>query len=151
MEKSEINFTRQDVVDAARKYLGVPFQRGARSMQAMDCVGLLILVGRDLGLHIEETSKYFFDPIASEMPELIKNYVDAQSIPAPLTPLKVGRIAILRQSVYPMHTGIFAKDKQGKFTIINANMKARRVVEQNFDFYWKDKLLVTRDYPGVTN
>ena len=37
--------TRAEVVEAARKYMGVRWQHQARGDDALDCVGLLVRVG----------------------------------------------------------------------------------------------------------
>ncbi|HEX9768447.1 MAG TPA: NlpC/P60 family protein [Kiloniellales bacterium] len=40
--------TRSDVIAAARAYVGRPFRWGGRSARGLDCVGLPLMVARDL-------------------------------------------------------------------------------------------------------
>ena len=135
--------TRQQIVDAARAYIGTPFKKGGRDANGMDCVGLLILTGTDCGLALRDSTAYNFDP---NVP-LMEEYVFKQSTRQKIVPLQNGYIAILKQSVFPMHTGIITMDGP-KPTIINANMKARRVIEEDLS-YWINDLISVRDYLGV--
>lgn len=136
---------RQDIVDTSRKYIGTPFKKGGRDQFGVDCVGLIYCVARDLGLDIIDTDeKYNFGP----NPVKIDKFFYAQSIRVPDIHPKIGYLAVLRQSVTPLHFGIIAKDEHGRFTIINANMKPRRVIEEPLD-KWKKELIMFRDYPGV--
>lgn len=134
---------RMDIVRAARSYLGVYFKKGGRDRAGMDCVGLLYSVGRDIGLELEDTTAYTFDPNAP----LMQRYVFEQSERRKINTLQNGYIAILRQSIFPMHTGIIALDGAWP-TIINANAIKRRVIEQPLDAWFKD-LIEVRDYKGV--
>lgn len=136
---------RQLIVDAARQYLGTPFKKGGRSKTAIDCVGLLVLVGRDVGLHIEDTTEYSFNPEVAKFVDVIYS----QSVRLPMEPLLIGSIGIFKQSIFPMHTGIIAKDpRNGQLTVINANLSRKSVVEQPMS-EWKSNLLHLRDYKGI--
>lgn len=134
---------RLDIVRVARSYLGTRFLRGGRDHKGIDCVGLLVMVGREVGLDLKDTTAYNFNP---NIP-LMQEFVFDQSERRPFRPLKNGYLAILKQSVFPMHTGIITVD-QGETTIINANMKARSVIEQTIAEWDKD-LIEVRDYKGV--
>lgn len=134
---------RMDVVKCARSYIGTYFKKGGRDRHGMDCVGLLISVGKDLGIELKDTTEYTFDP----SPRLMQEFVFSQSVRRKIQPLQNGYLAILKQSGFPMHTGIITMDGD-RPTIINANMKARRVIEQPLD-QWINDLIEVRDYKGV--
>lgn len=134
---------RLDIVRAARSYIGTYFKKGGRDRQGIDCVGLLILVGGELGIELNDTTAYSFDPNAP----LMSKFVFAQSIRRPFSPLQNGYIAILKQSIFPMHTGIIALDS-GRPTIINANARSKKVIEQPLT-EWEKDLIEVRDYKGV--
>lgn len=134
---------RLQIMAAAREYLGVPFLKGGRSKQGIDCVGLLVLVGRDIGLDIQDTTDYTFNPEVTKFADVVYS----QSVRVPLNPILIGSIAILKQSLYPMHTGIIGQNADG-LTIINANLKKRMVVEQPMSD-WQNDLTMLRDYKGI--
>lgn len=136
---------RQQIVDAARSYLGVRFKKGGRSRTELDCVGLLVLVGRDIGLELEDTTEYTFNPEVKKFTDVIYS----QSVRLPMHTILPGSIGIFRQSIYPMHTGIIGIDPSTNgLTVINANLVRKEVVEQPIS-EWKKELLQLRDYKGL--
>ena len=46
------------IVAAARSWLGVPWRHQGRARQGIDCAGLVVLVGRGLGLTDYDTAAY---------------------------------------------------------------------------------------------
>lgn len=137
------NFTRQQIVEAAREYISVRFKKGGRDKGGMDCVGVLVCVGRDLGEDIEDLDHYTFD----FKPDLFRQHIRKQSLPGSKGALKPGQIVLLKDRFFPFHCGIIGK-LNNKLTIINANMKKRAVVEQPMTD-WLHGLSETRDYKGV--
>lgn len=135
--------TRDDVVNTARKYLGAKFRQCGRLDDALDCVGLVVLTGKSLGLEIEDEDTYTFDP----KPEFFLRHVRKQSVRGNVQELKHGQILLFRQSVFPMHLGILTTDGPD-YGVINANLFRREVVEQSFD-EWAELLIENRDYKGI--
>ena len=136
--------TREEIVKEAKSWLGVRFKKGGRDRMGVDCVGLLVNVGRSCGFEIEDTVEYSFDPA----PEKFKSMVYGQTDLA-MNGLAVGSILLLRQAMFPMHTGIISRDFHGRLSVINANLHRRMVVEQPYSD-WKDLVIGVRDYRGVT-
>lgn len=140
-----MDFTRDDVVQLARSYVDVKFTRSGRSRgKGIDCVGLLTLVGRDLGQEIDDMTNYNFEP----NPDAFLNTIRSQSDPAPMKAIQRGMIVMLRQSIYPMHCGIIGSGEFG-LTVINANLHARKTVEQPIA-EWRNDIIEFRDYKGLT-
>lgn len=141
-----LKITRDDVVSSARSYIGVRFARSGRDRtRGLDCVGLLTVVGRDLGLDIQDILNYNFEP----KPDTFLNIIRSQSNSVPMGAFKPGNIVLLRQSIYPMHCGIIGRKPSG-LTVINANMHARKVVEQPIS-EWRNEIIELRDYKGITS
>lgn len=138
--------TFTDIEAEARTWLGVKFKKGGRDRTGVDCVGLLTNVGRACGIQLDDTVQYSFDPEPEKFQELVYGQSDAM----PVRGLKTGSILLFRQSIFPMHTGILARDQHGRLSVINANIKERQVVEQTLD-EWKDLLIGVRTYRGVTD
>ena len=133
--------SRRELVDEARTWLGVKFKKGGRNRTGVDCIGLLIGVGRRFGFDIEDTIEYSFSPEPSKFQDMVYG----QTIQRDEFDVLEGSIVILRQSIFPMHTGLIAKDTYGRWSIINANLKERKVVEQSIDV-WADLIIGIRDY-----
>ncbi len=137
--------TRTQIVETARSYLGVRFSRSGRDRnRGIDCVGLLTLVGRDLGLDIKDIINYDFEPRPDQFLETIRSQTD----PVPMNAFREGNVVLLRQSIFPMHCGIIGRKPEG-LTVINANLHERKVVEQPIAD-WRKEIIELRDYKGLT-
>jgi cell wall-associated NlpC family hydrolase len=53
---------RADIVAAARGWIGVPWRHQGRSRAGVDCVGLIVVVCRELGLSDYDSTVYGRDP-----------------------------------------------------------------------------------------
>lgn len=137
--------TRDEIVSAARSYLGVRFRKGGRSRTGLDCVGLVTLVAYDIGYeHVKDVTCYDFEP----HPNLFLDTIRSQTNPVMGLIPKPGNVVMLRQSIYPMHCGIIGQNQSG-LTVINANLHMRSVVEDPIS-NWKDMIIELRDYRGVS-
>lgn len=134
--------TRNEVVEAARQYIGIKFYHQGRTKHGIDCVGLLLAVGRDIGLELEDYPTY----TTAVEPEKFIHYIESQTDPLPKTPIRHGNIVLLRQAMYPMHCGIITKDK-GRTQLIHASV-SRGVTETTYD-PWARNFIKFRNYPGV--
>jgi hypothetical protein len=47
-----------NIVDAARKYLGVKFQHQGRTARGLDCLGLIVAAARDCGIVCNDRTDY---------------------------------------------------------------------------------------------
>lgn len=138
--------TTLDEINAeARKWLGVKFKKGGRDRFGVDCIGLLVNVGRNCGLEIEDTVQYSFEPEPEKFSELVYGQTDPRSF----KDMKPGLLVLLRQTIFPMHTGIISRDNYGRLSIINANLRERKVVEQQLGD-WDDLIIAIRSYKGLT-
>lgn len=138
--------TRDHIVATARSYLNVPFRMRGRNRQGLDCVGLLYCTLTDLGMEIEDIQDYTSDPQAAKINYVLDRYTD----PASIKELRQGQIVKLRQSVLPMHLGILSRDQAtGRMNVINANLKNRKVVEQDLINEWASMVLAVREIKGI--
>lgn len=135
---------RSEIVTEARTWLGVKFKKGGRDRTGVDCIGLLVNVGRKFGFDIEDTIEYSFNP----EPAKFQSLVYSQTVERKVSELDAGMILLFRQSIFPMHTGILARDRYGRFTVINASVKARSVVEEPIAM-WEPLIIGVRDYREV--
>jgi cell wall-associated NlpC family hydrolase len=72
MENTEKILTGADIITAARAYLNVRYAHQGRSrVEGLDCVGLLIVVGHDLGVTDFEFLDYSNEPDGETMERLL--------------------------------------------------------------------------------
>lgn len=133
--------TRTEVAEEARTWVGTKFKKGGRDRTGIDCIGLLVAVGRKYDFDIFDTTEYSFNP----EPEKFRNLVYDQTVERKISDMAEGNILLFRQAIFPMHTGILAKDEYGRFTVINASAKERKVVEELLTS-WEPLLIGVRDY-----
>lgn len=138
-------FTRQQVVDAARSYIGVNFRMYGRDRTGVDCVGLLYCIGKDLGVQGWDMTDYSRQP----EPAKLQAMLDAFTVKVPANPPRTGRVVKLRQMIFPMHVGILVVEG-GRLSVINANVKRKKVVEDSWEV-WKNLVMEYRDIKGVSN
>lgn len=138
-------FTRQQVVDAARSYIGVNFRMYGRDRTGLDCVGLLYCVGKDLGIEGHHDTDYSRQPEPAKLQAMLDQYTR----PAKANPPRSGRVLKLRQMIFPMHIGILVVEN-GRLSVINANVKRHKVVEDSWEV-WKNLVMEYRDIKGVMN
>jgi len=133
---------RIDVAAAADKYINVPFRHKGRSRKGVDCLGLLILVGHDIGYLDKANITYDY----SEQPdglflreELHKffDYITAKQA-------GVGDIALMLGTnrdigIHSCHLGILTTNG----CMIHAYSDAQRVIRTRFNPKWRR---LTRGY-----
>lgn len=117
---------REDIVAAARRWLGVPFRHQGRSRQGIDCAGLIELVGVDLGLMSRLTPaqlRYARVPNPNQMRRSLESHLIEIEKDAWMT----GDVLWLRVMNLPMHLAIATEH-----SMIHAYSHAGRVVENGF-------------------
>lgn len=138
--------TRADVVAAARKYLGARWQHQARGDDALDCVGLLVRVGRDLGIqNVPRVADYRMHPDAVRILQDAARYMTKISV----RDFAAGDALVLRFGSAPQHFGIVGDYSEGGFSLIHAYRGADKVVEHRLDDIWRRRIVAAYSLPGI--
>lgn len=137
--------TRAEVVAAARKYLGARWRHQARGDDALDCVGLLVRVGRDLGIADVRVADYKQHPDAAKIMEAAGRYMR----PIPVRDFAAGDALVLRFGSAPQHFGIVGDYFGGGFSLIHAYRGADKVVEHRLDDVWRRRIVAAYSLPGI--
>lgn len=113
---------RSDVVQAAKRYLGVPWRHQGRSMRGVDCVGLVYCVARDLGIlpHDLEVPPYRRVPDGTFL-----SYFNAHMVRVPLMDMQPGSVIIMSYRDQPYHAGILLTVNPS--SLIHAYARFRKV------------------------
>lgn len=152
MSQDKTNFsntpTRDDIIAAAREYIGTPFRHQGRTKSGIDCVGLIILAAKARGL---AEADFDFNGYARRPPhglafiELFKSKLQQKSN----MDVAPGDVVIFKESRFPCHCGITAW-KDGVLSMIHAYAPYKMVVEDYFvQGGWPEKHVATFAFPGV--
>jgi cell wall-associated NlpC family hydrolase len=140
--------TRAQIVAYARETLGTPYAHQQRiNGLAIDCAGVIIYVGRRMGLNFEEITGYSRLPKPDEM----RGALDANLVRIDKNLVKPGDVIWMRIKDLPQHLGIVGDYHAGGNSMIHAYNSGgiRKVVEHALDATWKSRIVAAWSYPGV--
>ena len=130
--------TGTDVIEEARKYLGVPYLNQGRDRNGLDCGGLILVIGNKLGLSELQHLGYSNSPDGETFERLLDQELDRVK---PYNRPRVGDILAMDYGHGVQHTG-FATALEPRLTIIHAkrprgtgNGRDRGVIEQYLHGY----------------
>lgn len=137
-----------DIAEVARSFVGVPFHHAARSRHGMDCVGLLVMVARELGIEHTDDVHYPMRPKRERLHASLKGagLAQVEGEPCPGDVLAFYASESLR---VPYHVGILGRSAAGP-SLIHAARHPGRVVEITFAGSWLKKHESTWRYPGAS-
>lgn len=136
---------RRRIVEEARTWIGVPWRHQGRSRLGIDCAGLIIRVGIDLGLTTYDVTAYQRRP---DSLAFVEHFRRGGARDKPLTEAQPGDIMIFRDDIYPCHSTIVS-EREGVPHIIHAYAKRRKVIEEPLDHEWLAKRAFCFQYGGV--
>lgn len=121
------------LVQAARKYINVPFRHRGRSERYLDCAGLAWIAHRDCGVVLPDFRLYSSEPSAHG-PGLTHYMEAALGKAIKVTPvrkedLQAGDVVVMRFAKEPHHVGIVGDYKFGGPSLIHADGHTGRVIE----------------------
>lgn len=119
------------LVDAARKYLGVPFRHRGRGSK-LDCVGLGVRVYQDCGVEVPDFLHYGREPFKDGLVERITAALGEPVALAPVrqSDLQVGDVILLKFYRDPHHVALVSDyPHAGAFAMIHADGHNGCVIE----------------------
>ncbi|MCA1596139.1 MAG: C40 family peptidase [Chloroflexi bacterium] len=138
--------TRQEIVDQARQYLGVPYLHQGRNRAGLDCIGLIVLVARDLGMDVQDRADYSVDP----EPERLFAGLGQHLEEVPVEQAGPGDVVLFRVRTEPQHTGILSAGPDGDPHLIHSysSPSVARVVETVIST-WAERMVAAYRFPGL--
>ena len=131
---------QNDIVTAARNYLGTPFHHQARVKGVgIDCAGLLVCVARDLGLQHYDVQGYSRVPSGAEFERHLDANLDK------ISAIEPGCILLMAFDSDPQHVAIATS----LTTIIHAHFEVRKCVEHDLDSVWTSRIRSIYRFRGL--
>ena len=137
--------TRIQVVEAARRHLGVPWRHQGRSELGIDCVGLLVVVARELGLSEYDLQGYDRRPNPGSF---LQHFEAWGALRIRIADALPGDTLVFNDGLYPCHAGwaTLSCDQPG---VIHAYAPRRRVVEERLAPDLKRRQIAAFRLPGI--
>lgn len=129
-----------ELINAARKYLGVPFRHRGRSAHSLDCVGLGWLAYADCGVVLPDLRHYGREPHQGRMMAALEMALGKPVGHGPMADLQVGDVGVFNYNGEPHHVGLIGMTSYGELSLIHADSLAGKVVEGRLDEVWRARL-----------
>jgi cell wall-associated NlpC family hydrolase len=136
--------SREEIVAAARAYVGAPWRHQGRSRQGLDCAGLVVLVARDLGLSDYDSTSYRRHAQGLAFVDHFRSRMD----PVPVTEMRPGDVLVFADHAYPCHASIVS-ERHGVPYMIHAHAMRRKVVEEPYGGEWPGKVKFCFRFRGL--
>lgn len=128
----------------AREWVGTPFKHQGRNKKGLDCAGLIIMVGKEVGLVPEEFNRADY-PRRSPYNGAFTKYFDEYLLRVLRCP-REGDVVVLKEPIFPCHCGIVG-EREGQLTIIHAYAPRKKVVEE-FLVHFEDRIVGVYEWPA---
>lgn len=137
---------RDQIVEEAKKYLGVKWQHQGRTTYGIDCAGLIILVGHKLNLLSYDTKEYGRRPNGFSFLEEFRGQMSEKKV----NERQNGDVLLFTEVQYPCHVGIYYKDKcETEMLIHSAAYRKKTVEDYLIPSGWLKKAVACFGYRGV--
>lgn len=132
--------TAKALIACARQLIGVRFVHQGRSVEGLDCLGLLLVAATNAGISLNGMTPDALDvPHYGMRPDvqLLKHKLDTYLIPIDRDAVRAGDVVLLKVDGSPQHLALLTDyPMQGELGMIHAYAPARAVVEHRYDRYW---------------
>lgn len=134
-----------EIASVARAWVGVPFQHQGRNRFGVDCVGLLVVVARELGIPHRDFVSYGLRSRSGLMESLL---AEAGLARIPIDAAVAGDVLSFWWEArgVPYHAAVVA-ERDGHRTIVHAVMDTGRVVETTLSGRWLRRAVCGWRYP----
>ncbi len=136
---------RDDVIREARSWLYTPYLHQGRTRIGIDCAGLVIVVGKALGLVDYDTTNYQRRTHGQSFLHHFRANMDK----VPVADVRPGDVMLFRDAAYACHSSIVG-ELGGALTLIHAHLLRRMVLEERLDQGdWLDRRVACFSYRGL--
>ena len=139
--------TRDDIVEAARSWLRVPYKRVGRGRTGVDCIGLLCGVGKDIGYEPNIPAVYPPGAVDLLAEQLGLHLVRTNRRTLPELQ-KADVVILLGQLNTPQHAAIVGYHGNEP-TMIHVLNRIGYVTEQRWDSFWSNRIVAVYEFPDL--
>ena len=135
---------RQQVVDAARSFIGTPYRHQGRFPGLeLDCAGLVVCAAQKAGIRVTDVSGY------SRIPDGVTfiGGIEAQMDKIELCNIQPGDVLAFTFLTDPQHAAVVTA-VEPRLTIVHAHMRVRNVVEHELDDVWRTRICGAYKFRG---
>lgn len=129
-----------ELCEAARRWLGVPFRHQGRDRRGVDCVGLIIVACRELGLPAGSVKLRDYGRLPCNGLLELQLAEHALAAPAP----EPGTILLMRFGRWPQHVALCTGS-----TLVHSYEAVGKVVEHGYSGKWPGRTVSAWRVPGV--
>src|SRR5512134_2863655 len=137
--------TRLDVVIEARRWLGVPWRHQGRSRAGIDCVGLIAVVARALGISSYDYTSY---GRRAHGQAFVHHFAENMT-PIRVTDALPGDVLLFADHAYPCHCGFSTRQFEQPH-LLHAHATRRKVIEEPYIGEWPEKVKFAFRFRGVS-
>ena len=133
--------TAEDILAAARSFLGTPFRHQGRIPGlALDCAGLVVSVAKEIGADYIDRPGYSRNPSGG----LLESALDDQPCLERVTDRQPGDVLLMRFSGEPQHLAIFTGEN-----IIHSYEAVGKVCEHRLASVWAARIVRVYRFKGI--
>ena len=131
-----------DIVESARVMTGIPFRHQGRTFSGVDCVGLIVLTLRSLGITSHDCTSYGRRP---DGVAFMREFYAAGAKRVRVCDRMPGHLIVVPETRRPCHIGVLTE----RGGIIHAHAPDRCVVETGLPADWLMKAHACLAWPEV--
>ncbi len=136
---------RETVVAEARSWADVRWVHQGRNRHGIDCIGLVVVVRRALGIGDYDISGYPREPDGTFM----SHFFHAGGARVGILKAKPADLLLFKDAKSPCHVGIITARKGDLMLMVHAHATRRKVIEEPVINEWQQKWVAAIQMPDV--
>lgn len=137
--------TREDVVAEARSWIGTRWIHQGRNRHGIDCIGLVVVVRRELGFTGYDVAGYPREPDGT----FLSHFLNAGGIRVGILKAQPADLLLFRDARSPCHVGIITRRDGDVLRMAHAHALRHRVVEEPVVHDWQRKWVAAIQMPEL--
>jgi len=137
--------SREAVVAEARSWIGTRWIHQGRNRHGVDCIGLVVVVRRALGIGDYDIAGYPREPDGTFM----RHFFTAGGTRVGILQAQPADLLLFKDATSPCHVGIITAREGELMFMAHAHMLRRQVIEEPVLHDWQQKWVAAIRMPGI--